>query len=276
MALWGKSDDIFSPGTVSVNYGTKVVTGSGTSFVSASVGDVISIGTFGKAIISEVTSQTQVSIATTQWLSGAAISGQQYTISQQPKYLLQDTNYSDTYNTSVDSEVYGVDVNEAASAVNTQYAVAHAGWVGVHTYVDMHGNLRVKSETLVAMSGITDGTTAYGTPGDSADDTTYPDRLITITSQPSAVGIATTGTGTFSVTATVTPTAALSYQWQVSTNGGTSYSSATGGIYSNETTATLTITNPPSNQNNNLYRVQITSTGGASATSSAAKLTVTA
>lgn len=276
MALWGKSDDIFSPGTVSVNYATKVVTGSGTSFNAASVGDVLTIGTFGKAIISEVTSQTQVSIATTQWLSGATISGQQYTISQQPKYVLQDPNYSDTYNTSVDSEVYGVDVNEASSTVNTQYAVAHAGWVGVHTYVDMHGNLRVKSETLIAMSGITDGTTAYGTPGDAADDATYPDRLITITSQPSAVGIATTGSGTFSVTATVTPTAALSYQWEVSTNGGTSYSNASGGIYSGGTTATLTITNPPSNQNNNLYRVQITSTGGAAATSSAAKLTVTA
>ena len=40
-------------------------------------------------------------------------------------------------------------------ASNSQYTPSHAGWVGVQTYVDMHGNLRVKSETLVAMSGIT-------------------------------------------------------------------------------------------------------------------------
>jgi len=41
----------------------------------------------------------------------------------------------------------------------TAYELTHAGWVGVTTYVDQHGNLRVKKETLVAMSGITTGNT---------------------------------------------------------------------------------------------------------------------
>ena len=50
--------------------------------------------------------------------------------------------------------VYGVDETELGNAANTQYAVAHGGWVGITTYNDMHGNLRVKSETLVAI-GIT-------------------------------------------------------------------------------------------------------------------------
>ena len=50
--------------------------------------------------------------------------------------------------------VYGVDETELANAASTQYAVAHGGWVGITTYNDMHGNLRVKSETLVAI-GIT-------------------------------------------------------------------------------------------------------------------------
>jgi hypothetical protein len=42
----------------------------------------------------------------------------------------------------------------------------HQGWVGVTTYTDMHGNLRVKSEVLVAMSGITTGSDGivYPTP----------------------------------------------------------------------------------------------------------------
>ena len=143
--------------------------------------------------------------------------------------------------------------------------------------MDADGNLRVKSEVLVAMSGITSNTAAtYSTPGDAADDTVLPDRLITISSQPTSIGIATTGTGTFSVSAAAVPESGLTYQWQVSANSGTSYSNATGGIYSNGTTPILTITNPTLASNNNLYRVVIVSSGGATATSSSAKLTVTA
>ena len=33
-----------------------------------------------------------------------------------------------------------------------KYAPAHAGWVGISTHMDMHGNLRVKTETLVALN----------------------------------------------------------------------------------------------------------------------------
>ena len=46
--------------------------------------------------------------------------------------------------------VYGI-----STAISGSYHVPHQGWVGVTTYVDMHGTLRVKSEVLVAMSGIT-------------------------------------------------------------------------------------------------------------------------
>ncbi len=39
------------------------------------------------------------------------------------------------------------------------------GWVGVTTYNDNEGNLRVKKEILVAMSGITTGNApVYGNP----------------------------------------------------------------------------------------------------------------
>lgn len=286
MALWGKADNLFSPGTVTVNYANKTITGTGTSFRAAgiSTGTVIAIGaggTFGQAVISGITSETVISIATTQYLSGGAIVGAAYTLTQKPVYTLEDSNYDLTPTTSsgLTNAVYGVDEYEATANASTgsKYKVAHAGWVGIHTYIDTHGNLRVKSEVLVAMSGISSNTPAtYGATGDAADDTQFPDRYITISSQPSAVGIATTGTGTFSVTASATPTTALSYQWQVSTNGGTSYSSATGGIYSDDTTATLTITNPTSGENNNLYRVTITAAGGVTATSNSAKLTVTA
>ena len=53
-----------------------------------------------------------------------------------------------------DAYVYGV--NQSGVATATQYATS-AGWVGVTTYLDNLGNLRVKKEVLVAMSGITTG-----------------------------------------------------------------------------------------------------------------------
>ena len=66
MALWGKADSVYSIGTVTVDYTNKVITGSGTSFTAASVGDVITIGagaTYGSAVISGVSSNTYISIA---------------------------------------------------------------------------------------------------------------------------------------------------------------------------------------------------------------------
>ena len=67
--------------------------------------------------------------------------------------------------------IYGVDKTEqgvanAASGTARKYAAPHAGWVSAYTYTDMHGNTRVKTETLVAMGSIT---------GDQADDAKYAD-----------------------------------------------------------------------------------------------------
>ena len=56
-----------------------------------------------------------------------------------------------------DKFVYGVSGAGATQAQETKFAVSHGGWVGILTYHDNHGNLRVKSETLVAMSGIETG-----------------------------------------------------------------------------------------------------------------------
>lgn len=64
-------------------------------------------------------------------------------------------------------DVFGVDRIEVGVAATTKYAVAHSGWVGIMTYIDTHGNLRVKSEVLVA-GGIS-------TTTDAADDALFPD-----------------------------------------------------------------------------------------------------
>ena len=286
MALWGKADSIYSPGTITVDYANETITGSGTSFTNATVGSVISIGvgiTYGEAVISGITSNTFISIASTQFLNGQPISGVAYTMSQKPVYVLQDSNYAESpAGVGTINSVYGVDVYEAIASQNTQQKVAHAGWVGVHTYIDCHGNYRVKSETLVAMSGITTGTSAVGTSyGDAADDTQYPDFLISFTTQPSnRTGIAITANTTFGVVASASPSASLTYQWQYASSAGVAYTNITnGGIYSNATTATVGIgstTVANTRPNGFYYRAVVTTNsdaGYATSTSDPARLT---
>jgi predicted regulator of Ras-like GTPase activity (Roadblock/LC7/MglB family) len=244
MALWGNNDAKGSGGTVSLNYDTLIVTGSGTTFGqvgAAATGDVIRFGDragtyFGDAIIVGIASTTQLSIGRTCGLSGAAISGVQFDISELPKYTIKDKRYqqifTDTTETTVsatttasltaavgvatvavasttgiivgdtlvsnslsrvvssigattvslastissaitsgsvinftrvsggyEASVYGVADAGIAAAQGTVYELTHEGWVGIQTYKDAEGNLRVKKEVLVAMSGITTGNT---------------------------------------------------------------------------------------------------------------------
>jgi len=244
MALWGNNDNKGSGGTVSLDYSTLVVTGSGTTFGqvgAAATGDVIRFGIrgsggtyFGDAVIVGIASTTQCTIGSTAGLSGAAIAATSFYVSELPKYTVLDSTYSNandanetvvtlpvtgtattnagvgtniipviaptgvivgdfllnnsnnivistiggstitlgstisagiatgatlTFKRSVDGydkQVYGISTTTNPPAAYRGYT--HAGWVGVTTYTDMHGNLRVKSEVLVAMSGIQTGT----------------------------------------------------------------------------------------------------------------------
>lgn len=60
-----------------------------------------------------------------------------------------------------ETSVIGVEDPGTEAARTTSYKLTHGGWVGITTYKDSSGNLRVKSEVLVAMSGITTGNSAY-------------------------------------------------------------------------------------------------------------------
>lgn len=245
MSLWGRNDNRGSGGTVSLNYSTLVVTGSGTTFGqvgAAATGDVIRFGIrgnngvyFGDAVIVGIASTTALTIGSTMGLSGAAIAATSFYISELPIYTVGDYTYSNkldsaptlktlsitgtaTTNANVgvltvsvvpptgllagdtllnggndiiistigtstitlgstissgiatgatltfkrftagyDKQVYGVGTTSGYSGSSTKYRTNGSGWVGILTYRDMHGNLRVKSETLVAMSGITTG-----------------------------------------------------------------------------------------------------------------------
>ena len=104
---------------------------------------------------------------TTANLPGTNFTDVGYEIRQKPKFTIGDSNYAS-------GEIFGVDPTEVGTASTLSYggkaaglAVPHGGWVGIKTYNDNAGNLRVKSEVLVAAS------TIAGT--DSGDDTFFKD-----------------------------------------------------------------------------------------------------
>ena len=174
MSLWSNNDAV--PGLATARYtvaananadGTCTVTGTGSSFGldgCAGIGTVIRFGAdargrtinvgsghtyFGDAVIVAVANSESITIASTSGLSqvGFTTSARFTTC---PQSGVTDTVYQEKGVTDRDSVVYGISTTTGGS-----YHVPHQGWVGVTTYVDMHGTLRVKSEVLVAMSGIT-------------------------------------------------------------------------------------------------------------------------
>ena len=179
MALWGSNDNLVSNGTVSLDYTTKVVTGSGTTFGTVGfgvTGDVIRFGTkggggtyYGDAVIVSIAGTQTVTIGSTDGLSGAAISGKQYYLSELPQSTVLDSSYSGTQ-TGYDKNVYGISnaTSESYDGVSSAYRTSGTGWVGVTTYKDAHGNLRVKSEVLVAASGISTGDNGIAYPTEEA------------------------------------------------------------------------------------------------------------
>ncbi len=104
-------------------------------------------------------------------------------------------------------------------------------------------------------------------PGTSTAATLTVNTFPVITAQPQSATICEGAGNTFSVTAT-TGVGVLSYQWQVSTDGGTTYNSIAGA-----TNNTLPLTLVTAGANNYRYRVVVTA-GCGSVTSNAGVLTV--
>ena len=172
MALWGNNDNLSvqSGGTVSLDYDTLIVTGTGTTFGTAGyagTGDIIHFGYrdatgagstyYGAAVVVSVASTVSLTIDSTANLA-TGIAGTSFTVSQAPKSFVLNSAYSQ--NTGVggtaDKFVYGIGRTGSEAAAGTQFETG-VGWVGITTYNDTDGNLRVKKEILVAMSGIATG-----------------------------------------------------------------------------------------------------------------------
>ena len=141
---------------------------SGLNFVTAGIktGDVFTVGaagSIGAAVVESVVSSTVVSIASTNdltFLGGNQITNQDYYVNEKPKYTLDDPKFHppEVKENGSTVDVRGIDTSEASesAAAGIGSCAQHAGWVGVTTYIDVHGNLRRKVETLVASSSITD------------------------------------------------------------------------------------------------------------------------
>ena len=173
MALWGKKDTVYSSGKVNCNAAGVLTRHSGSINWTANdvaVGQVVTIGNNeGQGIIKEIEGNHRIQLDPIRLdLPNGALSNKDYEIRETPVY---EVNNPTQYGIG---EIYGVDVAEAqtaraASGNARKYKPASSGWVGITTYVDTHGNFRVKTETLVAGGG--DGFIT----GDSSDDTVLPE-----------------------------------------------------------------------------------------------------
>ena len=170
MALWGTKDTVYSTGKVNCTTAGVLTKQSGsiawTSGNGVKVGQVVTLATdgagVGEGVIKTIDSATQITLTNLN-LPGA-FTNVDYEIREKPSYTVQDSHWDP-------SDIYGVDTTEqgvanAASGNARKYAPPHAGWVGISTYLDQHGSLRVKHEVLVAGSTIS---------ADSGDDTILPD-----------------------------------------------------------------------------------------------------
>ena len=170
MPLWGKSDMVYDTGKVNVSSAGVVTKQSGsiawTSGNGIKVGQVVQLADdgsgAGQGVIQSIDSATQLTLCNLDNISASStFSDVDYEIRETPVYEVGTGRFAI-------NEVYGVDEAEIEETRddNSQYHPAHAGWVGITTYNNADGTLRVKTEVLVAGSSIT---------GDSGDDTVLPD-----------------------------------------------------------------------------------------------------
>ena len=172
MPLWGKKDTVYSTGKVNCTTAGVVSKESGsiawTSGNGVKVGQVLTLATDGagpgQGIIKSIDSATQLTLDPERLDLPGAFTNVGYEIRETPVYEVRGGSFGI-------NGIFGVDVAEAQAARedNSQYKPAHSGWVGITTNNDSDGNLRVKTEVLVAGGG--DGFIT----NDSGDDSILPD-----------------------------------------------------------------------------------------------------
>jgi hypothetical protein len=171
MALWGNKDSKTASGTVSITT-AGAVTGVGTAFTTqAKTGNFMTVNGNEYQIvnIADDTHCTVISGTNNGNGSVTAKTAQAYALSEKPAFVAHES--AETGGRSGNSsKVFGVDETEARVAANRAKGLKTAGWVRYNTYTDAQGNVRNKSEVLVAGGSFTAAVT-----GDAADDATLAD-----------------------------------------------------------------------------------------------------
>ena len=263
MALWGKQDSKTAAGTIAINATTGVVTGSSTNFDGgARVGDYIVVSGEHYQIVS-ITDDTTAKVRA--GIPGATMtavsSGTSYSLTEKPAFVTTESAGTANGIHGNITKVHGVDTAEVAAERQNGTPVAHAGWIRTTTGSGGRAG-RVFNEVLVAMGSIT---------GD-LEDVVMQDLNIVISVQPADLEVASGAEASFSVTAATVPTGGtITYLWQVSTDSGDTWGTASG--TSNEATYTIA---SASGEDGYQYRCVLSATGATNVTSSVATLTVTA
>jgi hypothetical protein len=178
MALWGNLDNITgAPTTVNVvgTASSDFWTAQAAGLSGIATGTTILLGTEpGEDGFLVIESFLAADYARCGKMSGVGTNVDQAfpaAYSQQPISLKNDPAFAEsaantvtgisTVRTQVLAGIAtaGIDALAPTGAAGTSSVAGgvHAGWVGIMTYVDMHGTLRTKMETYVAMSGIQTG-----------------------------------------------------------------------------------------------------------------------
>ena len=231
----------FSPSSVAVGAST-TVTLSGTNTLNAGTYTVTVTGTSTGA-----SNQTALLSFTVNAGSGPAITtqpaNQTTCVGSNATFTVASTG---TYQWQVNT---GAGFSNISGATSASYTVTGA---------------------TVAMSGNTYRCVVAGQCGSTSSSaaTLTVNTLPAIVTQPTNVAQCTGTSVSFAVGATGS---AITYQWQVSTDGGTNYSDITGA-----NAATYTIASTVLSQNNNRYRCVVSGACAPAATSTAAVLTLSA
>ena len=146
--LWGDKEVTgANTGTITIN-SAGVVSGQGTNLVNdMTVGHYVRVNNVEYRIqsVSNTTSAVVVPGKTGVSTITVVASNTGFTVSSKPIWL------SAASNQMAANDVYFVDQSEAQAANNTARGLSTPGWVHYNSYTDSAGNVRYKSEVLVAM-----------------------------------------------------------------------------------------------------------------------------
>ncbi|MBN3035144.1 MAG: hypothetical protein JW861_06130 [Bacteroidales bacterium] len=168
-------------------------------------------------------------------------------------------------------------VNSPGDKVIVSWASTTAANIGSGTLLDLRFS-GIPGSSNMTWDTQTPGNCEYSDPNGNIIPSTYTNGPVTvfqppvINTQPVNRTVLPGQNTSFSISAIAT---GITYRWQISVNGGSSWSDLNnGGSYSGVTTATLNVSNIPYSMNGNMYRCRVEGTCTPAAFSDPALLTV--